>query len=113
MLKRLYNSWHIADPGERSADKLITSLDGEIIHIIHHLRISSFYHRTQLAGEIDFLVLTRLGLMVIEVKGGEIGYGERTDGTTGYFRLPVAGPKRQWPTLSYRLTAMPMPFRNI
>ncbi|MGI6311606.1 MAG: NERD domain-containing protein [Bacteroidales bacterium] len=87
MLKRLYNSWHIADPGERSADKLITSLDGEIIHIIHHLRISSFYHRTQLAGEIDFLVLTRLGLMVIEVKGGEIGYGERTDGTTGYFKL--------------------------
>ena len=87
MIKRLYNSWHIADPGERSADKLFTSIDGEIFHIIHHLRISSFYHRTQLAGEIDFLVFTRLGLIVIEVKGGEIGYGARTDGTTGYYKL--------------------------
>jgi hypothetical protein len=87
MIKRLYNSWHIADQGERSADKLFTSLDGETFHIIHHLRISSFYHRTQLVGEIDFLVFTRLGLMVIEVKGGEIGYGTRTDGTTGYYKL--------------------------
>ncbi|MDX9948730.1 MAG: NERD domain-containing protein, partial [Bacteroidales bacterium] len=87
MIKRLYNSWHIADQGERSADKLFSSLDGEIFHIIHHLRISSFYHRTQLAGEIDFLVFTRSGLMVIEVKGGEIGYGARTDGTTGYYKL--------------------------
>ena len=87
MIKRLYNSWHIADQGERSADKLFTSLDGEILHVIHHLRISSFYHRTQLAGEIDFLVFSRPGLMVIEVKGGEIGYGDRTDGTTGYYKL--------------------------
>jgi len=87
MIKRLYNSWYIADQGERSADKLFTSPDGEIFHIIHHLRISSYYHKTQLSGEIDFLVFTRLGLMVIEVKGGEIGYGTRPDGTAGYYKL--------------------------
>lgn len=91
MIKRLYNSWHIADQGERSADKLFADPGDEVFYIMHHLRISSFYHKTQLAGEIDFLVFTRLGLMVIEVKGGEIGYGERPDGTTGYYRL--IGPR--------------------
>ena len=91
MIKRLYSSWHIADQGERSADKLFTSLDDEIFYIIHHLRISSDYHKTQLAGEIDFLVFTRLGLMVIEVKGGEIGFGQRSDETTGYYRM--TGPR--------------------
>lgn len=91
MIKRLYNSWHIADQGERSADKLFSDPGDEFFCIIHHLRISSFYHRTQLAGEIDFLVFTRLGLMVMEVKGGEIGFGERQDGTTGYYRQ--TGPR--------------------
>ncbi|HNY14823.1 MAG TPA: NERD domain-containing protein [Bacteroidales bacterium] len=87
MIKRLYNSWNIAGQGERSADKLFTDPGDEAIHIIHNLRISSLYHKTQLTGEIDFLVFTRLGLMVMEVKGGEIGYGERPDGTTGFYRL--------------------------
>jgi len=87
MIKRLYNSWYIADQGERSADKLFIDPDDEVIYIIHHLRISSLYHKTQLTGEIDFLVFTRLGLMVIEVKGGEIGYGTRPDETTGFYRM--------------------------
>ena len=40
-----------------------------------------------MAGECDFVVLTRLGIMVIEVKGGIIGYGKQPEGGTGYYRL--------------------------
>jgi len=40
-----------------------------------------------MAGECDFVVIARPGIMVIEVKGGIIGYGSQPGGGTGYYRL--------------------------
>jgi len=89
MIQRLYNPWHIANSGEREADKQLSVQEGsdELMQVIHQLRLSSRYHRTQMAGECDFVVLTRLGIMVIEVKGGIIGYGKQPEEGTGYYRL--------------------------
>lgn len=89
MIHKLYNPWYITNSGERETDKQL-SIQGdsdEIFYVIHQMRLSSRFHRTQMAGECDFLVLTRLGIMVIEVKGGIIGYGRQPQGGTGYFRL--------------------------
>jgi len=89
MINRLYNPWQITNSGEKEADKQLSVRgdDDELMHVIHQLRLSSRYHRTQMAGECDFVVLTRLGIMVIEVKGGIIGYGKQPEGGTGYYRL--------------------------
>lgn len=89
MINRLYNPWQITNSGEKEADKQLSvrADDDELMHVIHQLRLSSRYHRTQMAGECDFVVLTRLGIMVIEVKGGIIGYGKQPDGGAGYYRL--------------------------
>ena len=89
MINRLYNPWQIANSGEKEADKQLSVQkdDGEQMFVMHGLRLSSRYHRTQMAGECDFVILTRLGIMVIEVKGGIIGYGAQPDGGTGYYRL--------------------------
>jgi len=89
MIHRLYNPWQIANSGEKEADKQLSvhKDDGETMFIMHGLRLSSRYHRTQMAGECDFVVLTRLGIMVIEVKGGIIGCGKQTEGGIGYYRL--------------------------
>ncbi len=54
---------------------------------MHQVRISSVYHPRQMAGECDFIVIARPGLMIIEVKGGVIGYGSQPGGGTGYYRL--------------------------
>jgi hypothetical protein len=88
MINRLYNPWHISNPGEKEADKQLSLRDGsdEDMYVIYQLRISSRYHSTQMAGECDFVAVTRLGIMVIEVKGGVMGYGRRQDGSTGYYR---------------------------
>jgi len=89
MIHRLYNPWQITNSGEKEADKQLSVQkdDGEQMFVMHGLRLSSRYHRTQMAGECDFVVLTRLGIMVIEVKGGIIGYGNQPEGGTGYYRL--------------------------
>ena len=89
MINRLYNPWQIANSGEKEADKQLSVRrdDGETMFVMHGLRLSSRYHRTQMAGECDFVILTRLGILVIEVKGGIIGYGSQPDGGTGYYRL--------------------------
>ena len=89
MINRLYNPWQIANSGEKEADKQLTQAGAgdELMYVMHSLRLSSRYHRTQMAGECDFVILTRLGIMVIEVKGGIIGYGAQPDGGTGYYRL--------------------------
>ena len=89
MIRKLYNPWHIANSGEKEADKQLKQAGAgdELMYVMHSLRLSSRYHRTQMAGECDFVVLTRLGIMIIEVKGGIIGYGNQPDGGTGYYRL--------------------------
>jgi hypothetical protein len=89
MIHKLYNPWHISNSGEKETDKQLSvqADSDEIFYVIHQMRLSSRFHRTQMAGECDFLVLTRLGIMVIEVKGGIIGYGKQPDGGTGYYRL--------------------------
>jgi hypothetical protein len=89
MIHRLYNPWHISNSGEKETDKQLSvkADSDEIFYVIHQMRLSSRFHRTQMAGECDFLVLTRLGIMVIEVKGGIIGYGKQPDGGTGFYRL--------------------------
>ena len=90
MIHRHYNPWHITNDGERAADRqfvLPTGLEGETFHIIYQLRISSRFHKTQMAGECDFIVLTKYGIIVIEVKGGLMGYGHTDKGDHGFFRL--------------------------
>lgn len=89
MIQRLYNPWHISNSGEKEADKQLSiqNDESELMVVIHGLRLSSRHHKTQMAGECDFVVLTRLGIMIIEVKGGIIGYGKQPEGGTGYYRL--------------------------
>ena len=89
MIHRQYNPWQISNSGEKETDKQLSAMadSGELFYVIHQMRLSSRYHRTQMAGECDFVVLTRLGLMIIEVKGGIIGYGNQPDGGTGFYRL--------------------------
>jgi len=78
MLTRLYNPWHITNTGEKEADKQLSvgANMGEKMLVIHGLRISSRFHKVQMAGECDFVILSHLGIMVIEVKGGSIGFGK-------------------------------------
>ena len=89
MIHRLYNPWHITNSGEKEADKQLSHArdSDEPMYVMHSLRLSSRYHRIQMAGECDFVVIARPGIMVIEVKGGIIGYGSQPDGGTGYYRL--------------------------
>lgn len=89
MINRLYNPWHISNSGEKEADKQLSVNSGsdELFYVIHQMRLSSRFHRTQNAGECDFVVLTRLGIIIIEVKGGIIGYGKQPDGGIGFYRL--------------------------
>jgi len=88
MILKLYNPWHITNAGESETDKQFSASheSDENIYIIHQLRLSSRFHRTQMAGECDFLVLTSLGIMTIEVKGGVIGLGKSDEGDHGYYR---------------------------
>jgi hypothetical protein len=88
MIHKLYNPWQITNSGEKEADKQLSipGMSDELMYVIHGLRLSSRYHRTQMAGECDFVVMTPDGIMIIEVKGGIIGYGQREDSSTGYFR---------------------------
>lgn len=88
MIRKLYNPWQISNSGEKETDKQL-SIPGrsdELMYVIHGLRLSSRYHRTQMTGECDFVVITPDGVMIMEVKGGIIGYGQREDGSTGYYR---------------------------
>jgi len=105
MIHRLYNPWQITNDGEREADRHFVfhgNMEDEPIYIIHSLRISSRYHRIQMSGECDFLVITRFGIMIVEVKGGIIGYGAMGEGDHGFYRImgddqrePVKNPFNQ------------------
>jgi hypothetical protein len=89
MINRLYNPWQITNSGEREADRhfaLSKGKEDELISIVHQLRISSRFHKTQMSGECDFVVFTTAGIIVIEVKGGLIGFGKTDDKNRGYFR---------------------------
>ena len=90
MIHRLYNPWQITNDGEREADRQLMlrgNMEDEPIHVLHSLRISSRYHRVQMAGECDFVILSRLGIMVVEVKGGIMGYGSTDHNDYGFYRL--------------------------
>ena len=90
MIHRLYNPWQITNDGEREADRqlmLAGNMEDEPIHVLHSLRISSRYHRVQMSGECDFVILSRLGIMVVEVKGGIMGYGSTDHNDYGFYRL--------------------------
>ena len=90
MLNRLYNPWQITNSGEREAGRLMTGPlqdDGEPIYILHQLRISSQFHKTQMAGECDFVIVSSLGITVMEVKGGVIGYDPNAGDSHGFFRI--------------------------
>jgi len=105
MIHRLYNPWQITNDGEREADRHFVAygfMEDEPIYIIHSLRISSRYHRIQMSGECDFIIITRFGIMIVEVKGGIIGYGAMEEGDHGFYRLqgddhrePVKSPFNQ------------------
>jgi hypothetical protein len=71
MIHRLYNPWQITNDGEREADRhlvLPMEMAGEIVYVLHSLRISSRYHRVQMSGECDFVIYTTKGIMEVEVK---------------------------------------------
>jgi hypothetical protein len=100
MIHRLYNPWQITNDGEREADRhlsLPANMVEEVVYVLHSLRISSRYHRVQMSGECDFVIFSRLGIMVVEVKGGIMGHGEH-----GFYRFkgdeqtePVKNPFSQ------------------
>ncbi len=90
MIHRHYNPWQITNDGEREADRQLMqmgNMEDEPIHVLHSLRISSRYHRVQMSGECDFVILSRLGIMVVEVKGGIMGYGSTDHNDYGFYRL--------------------------
>lgn len=89
MITRLYNPWHITNSGEREADKMLILPYGkkDKFYVLHSFRISSRYHKSQMAGDCDFIILSKSGLMVVEVKGGTIGHGDTGDGNRGFYRL--------------------------
>jgi hypothetical protein len=105
MIHRLYNPWQITNDGEREADRhLVLPVEraGEIVYVLHSLRISSRYHRVQMSGECDFVIFTTKGIMVVEVKGGIIGHGDSDHGKNAFYRLseddhrePVKNPFKQ------------------
>ena len=105
MIKRLYNPWHITNDGEREADRqmmLPAKMEDESIIVMHSLRISSRFHRVQMSGECDFVIFSKLGIMVVEVKGGIMGYGSADHKDHGFYRLtgddhrePVKNPFTQ------------------
>ena len=79
MINRLYNPWQITNSGEREADRhfsLSKGKEDELVSIVHQLRISSRFHKTQMSGGCDFVVFATAGIMVIEVKGDLIGFGK-------------------------------------
>ncbi len=88
MIHRRYNPWFIDNHGERAADKLLDdeAFPEEHLVVEHSLRISAYFHKSQMSGECDFLIFCCLGVLVVEVKGGIIGYGERLDGSQGFYR---------------------------
>jgi hypothetical protein len=89
MIHRLYNPWHIFNSGEKETDKQLSDCEDrdELYWVIHQMRLSSRFMTSKMAGECDFVVLTRPGIMIIEVKGGMIGHGTQPEGGTGYYRL--------------------------
>jgi len=105
MIHRLYNPWQITNDGEREADRqmmLPEKMEDETILIMHSLRISSRFHRVQMSGECDFVIFSKLGIMVVEVKGGIMGYGSADHNNHGFYRLtgndhrePVKNPFNQ------------------
>lgn len=89
MITRLYNPWHITNSGEREADKqliLPPDLRNELIAIQYNVRICSRFHQTQAAGECDFIIYTRLGILILEIKGEIIGYGSSDKGDNDFYR---------------------------
>lgn len=90
MINRLYNTWHITNDGEREADKqlfLPSDLKHEYLSIHYQVRISSRFHKTQMAGECDFIIFSRLGILILEVKGGVMGYGASDKGDHDFYRV--------------------------
>ncbi len=90
MIIRLYNSWHITNDGEREADRQLMlpgKMEDEPLTVMHSLRISSRFHRVQMSGECDFVIFSKLGIMVVEVKGGIMGYGSADHKDHGFYRL--------------------------
>jgi DNA polymerase III delta prime subunit len=74
-MKLHYDPAYIQDNGEIRAHIGITDelkyVDEEW-HLIHSLRISGKYHRGQKAGECDFVLVSKWGIMIVEVKGAKI-----------------------------------------
>jgi len=64
MIYRPYNPWHITNEGETAADRqfiLRPGSENELLLIIHGLRLNSRFHRTQMSGEFDFVILSKSG----------------------------------------------------
>ena len=96
MIHRHYNPWHITNSGERAADRQFSmpvGADDFPVHILYQQRISSRFLEVRMAGECDFMVFTQQGIMVIEVKGGLIGFGRSEQGDHGFYRFVKSNMK--------------------
>ena len=74
-MKLHYDPAYIQDNGEIRAHLEITNelkYVEEEWHLIHSLRISGKYHQGQKAGECDFVMVSKWGIMIVEVKGAKI-----------------------------------------
>jgi len=73
MLKT-YNTYHIDNTGEFVTQRLFNEFqyDKNEWHVLHSVNISE--HATQDRGECDYIVISKFGIQVIEVKNKVIKY---------------------------------------
>lgn len=73
-LHRHYNRNLISNPGEKAFDQALEDLledDDRTWHACHSVRIGR--HPTKKTAEHDFVLVTREGVVVVEVKGVLVG----------------------------------------
>lgn len=80
MLQKLYNESSIKNPGECKVSQMFDEEfiydDENTFYVFNSFLLANHIHKSQ--GECDFLVLSKKGLLVIEVKGGVIHYKDNT-----------------------------------
>lgn len=88
-----YDPSYIENNGEIRVHQEITRelmYTDEDWHIIYSLRLSNKYHSGQKSGECDFILLSKYGMVVLEVKGGVIEYSDNT-----FFQMKASNKDRR------------------
>ncbi len=76
-IQKHYSAYSVKNHGEQAVSQMFDFdffHDNDEWHVYHSLRIA--YHENKKYGECDFLVINKRGILVFEVKGGEVEYKE-------------------------------------